>query len=250
MSFLIFLLMIRKTALSKRAFKFSVILSLLLLLYEIPLITLEKYQYSVTRYSAPEELVKDSGIFILSVRVDKIGEVENEQVLRDSYIDSQIKFYEIIPITNRIRYNSKNLAILKLIGLYKDEFEQMSENVQTYLKPNSIAKDEFLARDKSSGDSAGLALVLSSLSAQGQFQNDLLIGVTGSISKTGKVEKVGFIKEKIQIAHEGGFSHMIIPIANLTEANEVKTTLHLPIAIIGVRDVDEAIELIKELNDR
>ncbi len=248
--FLIFLLMIRRTTLLKRTFVFSVILSLLLLLYEMPLISLEKYQYSVTRYGPPEELVKGSGIFILSVKVDTIGGVENEQVLRKSYVDRQINFYEIIPITNYIRYNSKNVAIIKLLGLYKDEFKQMSENVTAYLKTSNPAIDEFLARDGSSGDSAGLALVLSSIAEQGKLQNEMSIAVTGAFSETGKVEKVGFIKEKMQIANEDGFSHMMIPFANLAEANEVKKMLHLPIVLIGVRNVDEAIQLIKELKDR
>ncbi|MFJ7935909.1 S16 family serine protease [Sporosarcina sp. NPDC096371] len=243
---LIFLLVIMRTALPKRAFVFSVILSLLLILYEMPLISLEKYQYSVTRYSAPEELVKGSGIFILSVKVDTVGGVKNEQVLQDGYIDSHIKFYDMTPITNRIRYSSKNTAIFKSMGFYKEEFEQMSANVTAYLKTNSSAIDEFLARDSSNGDSAGLALVLSSLVAQGKLQNDVSIAVTGAFSKTGKVEKVGFIKEKIQIANEDSFSHMMIPLANLAEANEMKKMLHLPIELIGVRDIDEAIQLIKE----
>jgi predicted ATP-dependent protease len=72
--------------------------------------------------------------------------------------------------------------------------------------------------------------------------------VTGAISKTGEVKKVGGIKEKIQITNEDEFTHMIIPIANLTEANEVKERLNLTIEIIGVRDVDEAIQIIRGLN--
>lgn len=247
---LMFLLIIRKAAISKRAFVFSVILALLLLIYEMPLILIDNHQYFVSSYNAPEELVEGSGIFLLSINFAVIGFVENEQVLRESYINNHTKFYEIIPITNRKRYREKNLAIFESVGIFKDEFDQMSENVRAYLKTSNKSIDEFLARDGSSGSSAGLALVLSSLAEQGEFQNDMLIGVTGAISNTGKVEEVGVIKEKVQIANENGFSHMIIPIANLSEAKEVRKKLNLPIEIIGVQDVNEAIQLIKELNNR
>jgi len=249
---IVFLVIIKNTSLTKREFVISIILSLLLLIYETPIILVDNRHYFVSHYSEPEELIKDSRIFTLSVKVDEIGYVENEQVLRDSYIYRQIKFYEIIPATNVIRYSSKNLAIFELVGLVNNDFEQMSVNVKSYLKTNTAhpAIEEFLARDKSGGSSAGLALVISSLVEQGKLQNDVPIGVTGAISKTGKVTKVGSIKEKMLISNEHRFSHMIIPLANLNEAIDLNKTLNLPIEIIGVRDVDEAVEIINELNKK
>ena len=124
----------------------------------------------------------------------------------------------------------------------------MSENVAVNTKTRNESIDEFLARENSSGSSAGLALVLSSFSEKGVCQNYRLIGVTRAINKTGKVTEVGNIEEKIQIANENGFSYVILLYANLSEAKEVKKTLNLPIKIKGVRNVDEAIQFIKELN--
>ncbi|MDQ0273817.1 putative ATP-dependent protease [Cytobacillus purgationiresistens] len=92
--------------------------------------------------------------------------------------------------------------------------------------------------------------MLSSVVANGELQNDIPISVTGAISNTGMVKEVGYIKEKVLIADKDGFSHMIIPIANLNEANKIKEKQNLHIQIIGVRNVDKAIQLIKDLNSR
>ncbi|TYS58106.1 hypothetical protein FZC74_14030 [Sutcliffiella horikoshii] len=245
--FIIFLFIIRKTTISKRAFVYSTILSLLLLIYELPLTLFGENDYLVTRYSEPEELIKGSSIYLLSVQIDHISNVSNEQEIRAMYNDNQ-RVYEIIPGTNFKFYKDKNLSIFEFIGLYKSEVEKSFENVTTYLKTSSYSIDEFFTRDENIGSSAGLALVLSSNIDQGKFQNNIPIAVTGAISKTGEVKKVGGIKEKIQIANEDEFTHMIIPIGNLTEANEVKERLNLTIEIIGVRDVDEAIKIIRGLN--
>jgi len=221
-------------------------------MYEMPNILLDKHSYIVTHYSEPEELITDSGLFALSIKADEIGPVESEEVLKDSYIFRQIKFYEIIPATNRMRYRSKNGEIFKLVGLVKDDFEQMSVVVKSYLKTEVLnpALEEFLTKEKSTGSSAGLALVLSSFVANGKLQNELSIGITGAINKKGKVIGVASIKEKMLIANENRFSHMIIPSTNLEQAKEVKKTMNLPIEIIGVNNVDEAVEVIEELNNR
>ncbi|MFC4321487.1 S16 family serine protease [Litchfieldia salsa] len=245
--FLIFLFIIRKKRVEKRAFVFSAILSLLLLIYESPLILIDEKVYLVTSYSDPLELIKGANIYMLSVNVFQISGVENEQEVRDMFIYSQ-GVYDIIPGKNYMIYGSKNTAIFEYIGLYKSEFEKSFENVTAYLNTSNTEIDEFYSQDNSDGGSAGLAIVLSSFSKNGKLQNNVPIAVTGAISKTGEVKKVGGMKEKIQIANENDFSYMIVPKANLAEANEVKGTLNLPIEIIGVTDVDETIQLINDLN--
>ena len=244
--FLFFLMITRKTAILKRPIIFSTILSFFLFIYELPIIQYEQVQYSVTTYHAPEELIQGSGIFLLPVINIMI---KSDKILPDLY--NQTKVYEVIPATNYIRYRSKNTAIFEWIGVYNNHFEQMSINVNAYLQPSNTpaAIDDFLARDNSGGNSAGLALVLSTLVEQGKLQNEISVGVTGAISKRGKVTRVGSIKEKVQIANTSGFTHIIVPNANLSEANEVKKTLNLPIEIIGVRDVEDAINQLQGLNN-
>lgn len=217
----------------------------------MPLILADNYQYLVIIPSAPEELINGSGIFILSIQTLQVattGPVEDEQTVRESYNNNHIRFFDIIQVKNHLRYSSKNMLLFETLGLSQNEFEQMSENVAVNTKTRNESIDEFLVRENSSGSSAGLALVLSSFYEKGVFQNYRLIGVTGAIDKNGKVTEVGGIKEKIQIANENGYSYIILPIANLAEAKEAKKTLNLQIEIEGVRNVDEAIQFIKDLN--
>lgn len=245
---LLFTLSVRKLITPKSPFVFSIIISLFLMIYEMPLILVDNHQYFVTSPAAPEELIKGSGIFLLGVNETVLGHLESEQVLRESYINKHANLFEIKPIKNYKRYCSKNIAIAESLGFYKDEFKQMAENVHTYIKTSDDSIDEFLARDKSGGNSAGLALALTSLSQQGKYTNDLQFGVTGAINDLGEVKEVGLVKEKVWIANENGLPYIILPLENLSEAKSIKELLDLPIELIGVQDVGEAVQIIEELN--
>ncbi|WP_332649470.1 S16 family serine protease [Lysinibacillus sp. 54212] len=245
--FIIFLILIRKTSLSKRPFIVSILLSFLLFFYETPLF--ETYdRYNVYGYMEPEELVQGSGIFLLSVKIDNIMIDASERALRDELVNNRVQFYTIDPITNAAVYVSKNEAWLNLIGLRKEEFTRMKDNVNAYLNPSNEAVNEFFTRQHSVGNSAGLALVLSSLADNNEFQNNKQIGVTGAISRSGKVQEVGLIEEKVKISSESGLRYMIVPMVNLSQAMKVKKSIHSSIEIMGVDTVDEAVEYIEELN--
>ncbi|MFJ7826555.1 S16 family serine protease [Psychrobacillus sp. NPDC096623] len=246
----LFLLAIRKTQISKYIFLLSFIASLFLLVYEFPLISTDGSRYFVSSYVSPEELIKNSGIYILAVRSTEILLAEDLDGQDFRNLNNQLLIFDIEPASNFHRYAGKTTAIFKLVGINMeyDYFQQMSVNVKSYLNTSNPNIDEFLSRNNSGGNSAGLALVLSSLIEQGKFKNDIPIGVTGAISKSGKAIEIGLTKEKILSANKIGLSYIILPIGNLAEANDVVKSLKLPIKVIGVRNVDEAIEQINELN--
>ena len=245
-----FLLAIRKTQISKYIFLFSFITSLFVLLYELPLIATDGNRYVFFSYVPPEELIKNSGIYILPVSSTEILLAEDQDGEDFRKLNSQLLIFDIVPASNFSRYAGKTTAFFHLVGinLEVDHFEQMAVNVKTYLSSTNTAIDEFLSRSNVGGNSAGLALVLSSLSEQGKLINDLPIGVTGAISKSGEAIEVGLIKEKVISANKIGLSYIILPSGNLEEADAVVKSLKLPIKVIGVRHVDEAIERINELN--
>ncbi|QUG41872.1 hypothetical protein KD050_00775 [Psychrobacillus sp. INOP01] len=198
----------------------------------------------ISSYVPPEELIKNSGIFLLPVYSIELKqeEVLDEQAFRDS--NSHLIIFDIKQATNLHRYAGKTSIIFKLIGinLEEDYFHQMSVNVKSYLNTSNPAIDEFLSRSNSGGNSAGLALVLSSIIEQEKLKNNMPIGVTGAISKSGKVKKVISIKEKILSANKIGLSYIILPIGNLEEGNDVVKSFNLTIEVIGVRNVDDAIQ--------
>lgn len=246
--FSLFTLSVRKLTFPKSPFVFSIITSLLLMFYEMPLILIDDHQYIVTSPAAPEELIQGSGIFLLGVNETTVGSVDNEQVLRKTY-HSKVDLFDIKSIKNHERYYSKNIAILETIFVHKGMFEQMAENVRSYLNASNDSIDEFLSRDASGGNSAGLALALSGLSKKGEYNNNLQFGVTGAINDSGKVMEIGLVKEKVWIANESGLPYIILPIENLSEAQDIKKILNLKIEIIGVHNVEEAVQIIEELNN-
>lgn len=248
--FALFTLSVRKLTIPKPPFVLSIITSLILMIYEMPLILIDNHQFLVTSPAAPEELIKGSGIFLLAVNETSYGSVDSEQGLRDSFATSNAEFFEIRSIKNHERYRSKNMAIVEAFGIHKDEFEQMAEIVRTYLNTSNDSINEFLSRDGSGGDSAGLALALSGLSKQGEYKNDLQFGVTGAINDSGEVKEIGLVKEKVWIADKHGLPYMFLPIGNLSEAKDAKKILNLNIELIGVHDVAEAVQIIEELNNK
>ena len=248
----LFLFGIRKTQISKHVLLFSFISSLFLLFFEFPIMFTEENNYLVSSYVPPEELVKNSGILLLPVSTTEVRqkEVLNEKAYRDLY--NHLIIFDIKHVSNFELYAGKTIAIFKMLGinLEDDEFQQMSGNVKAYLNTTNPAINEFLSKSNLGGDSAGLALVLSSFIEQREIKNDIPIGVTGAISKSGKVKEVHFIKEKILSANKFGLSHIILPIGNLDEAHGVVTSFNLPIEVIGVNNVEDAIEQINKVNQK
>lgn len=246
----IFLFGIRKTQISRRTFLFSFIALLFLLFYELPIILTEGNHYVVYSYVPPEELVMNSGIYLLAVNSVQIKqeEVLDEQAFRN--LNSHLEIFDIKHVSNFQLYAAKSTAILEMVGFNLEDyyFQQMAVNVKAYLNSTTPTVDEFLSRSNLGGNSAGLALVLFNLSEQGEFKNDIPVGVTGAISKSGKVMEIGLTKEKVLSANNIGLPYIILPIENLEEGNEVVELFDLPIEVIGVRNVDDAIEQIDRLN--
>ena len=250
----LFLFGIRKTQISKHILLFSFIASLFLLFYEFPIMFTEGNYYLIFSYEPPEELIKNTGIYLLPVHSTDIEVIEDEVLDEEAFRESNnhILIFDIVKATNIDRYASKTIETFKLVGLNLefDYFKQMSVNVKAYLNSSNPSIEEYFSRRNLNGNSAGLALVLTSLIDQGEFKNDIPIGVTGAISKSGKAIEIGLTKEKILSANKFGFSHIILPIGNLDEAHGVVTSFNLPIEVIGVDNVEDAIEQINKLNQK
>ena len=237
----------------KNKFKsLTVILVFLLLFlfwgYEVRLLSYESHTYIANGYREPEELLKDSGIHMLSVGLFDIHYLEDEDMARDNYERNGIQIFDLYKINNRDRYRSKTTEVIQFFGFGKDEFQVMGENVRSFVHEDIPFINEFLSRENLSGDSAGLALGLTAMIHQGNLENALPIGVTGTLEPNGDVMQVGGIKEKMMISEQSGFPFIIVPMANAEEAETVKSEQELTIEILPVRHIDEAVRTIKELN--
>lgn len=218
--------------------------------YEFLLLEFEGNTYIAVVNSEPEEIIQNSGIHILAIGINHIYYVKEENIVRDSYEKEGIQIFDFHQITNRVRYKSKTNELKRLVGFSKDPFHIMGENVRGFIREDIAAINEFLSKENLSGDSAGLALGLSSMAHQGSLHNQIPIGVTGTLEPNGDVNQVGGIAGKMIISEQSGFPYIIVPDANREEAEAVKTQNGLAIEIIPVHHIDEAMRVIKELNDR
>lgn len=221
----------------------------LLVCFEFQLLYYEANTYNASFHANPIELFDGTGVHMMVVTTRSIGYLtDREQIIKGYEHEEDIELIDLYQLTNKDRYQSKNTELLKMVGINKDDFTVMGENVQSYLGEETKIMKTFLNRTDLSGDSAGLGLALSGLIEKGELKNHVTFGVTGAISATGEVLPIGMIKEKLLIAEEKGYPFMIIPSGNSAEAKKIIVEKNLEIEVFDVTHIDESIELINEWN--
>ncbi|MCM3744137.1 hypothetical protein M3193_08280 [Sporosarcina luteola] len=218
--------------------------------YESRLLEYESNTYIAEVYREPEEIIQKSGIYILAIGLNDIHYVKEENVVKDIYEREGIQIFDLHKITNQDRYKSKTNEIKRFLGLGKEDFHVMGQNVRGFIREDITVINDFLNRENLHGDSAGLALGLSAMVHQGSLHNRIPIGVTGTLEPDGRVNQVGGVAWKMIISEQKGFPYIIVPNANREEANTAKVQNNLAIEILPVHHIDEAVMAIKELNAR
>ncbi|MGE7602564.1 S16 family serine protease [Peribacillus sp. NPDC097675] len=230
----------------------TISLSILFLLfcYELPLIGFAVQSHIADIYHEPSETVERSGIYIIGIDVETLNNMESKQAVRDQLTNEHKDVLTITEINNSMSYTNKNRTLLSWFGLNaKSPKEKMREDLREYFGKEEQRLTDYFHNDHATGNSAGLAILLTELIINGTFQNHIPIAVTGAINGKGEVTAVGGIKEKIQIAEKSGFQFMIIPSENGKEAETFQKELHANIRILDVNQVDEAVKQINYLND-
>lgn len=252
LSFIILLIvhiLLRKKINYKRKITLATYIMFLLFCFEIPLIFYEGTSHVAYIYTEPLH-AKGTEIYLIGVNRVDFQFMESIQSVEDLLNKQQVPFLNVAEITNLVLYKSKNQQILKWLHLQKNEVDQMKDNVNHYLGKEDVRINEFFNQDNIDGNSAGLGLALTGLIIRGDLQNNVAIAVTGAISETGKVLPIGVLKEKILIADKYGLPFMIIPAKNAEEAAQIQKEQNINIKILDVAHIDEAIQLINEMNDK
>lgn len=251
-SFIILLIvriLLRKKINYKRKITLATCIMFLLFCFEIPLIFYEGTSHVAYIYTEPLH-AKGTEIYLIGVNRVDFQFMESIQSVEDLLNKQQVPFLNVAENTNLVLYESKNRQILKWLHLQKSEVDQMKENVNHYLGKEDVRINEFFNQDNIGGNSAGLGLALTGLILQGDLQNNVAVAVTGAISETGDVLPIGVLKEKILIAEKYGLPFMIIPSKNAEEAAQIQKELNINIEILDVAHIDEAVQLINEMNDK
>ncbi|QGG51536.1 hypothetical protein GDS87_11515 [Lysinibacillus pakistanensis] len=251
-SFIILLIvriLLRKKINYKRKITLVTCIMFLLFCFEIPLIFYEGTSHVAYIYTEPLH-AKGTEIYLIGVNRVDFQFMESIQSVEDLLNKQQVPFLNVAENTNLVLYESKNRQILKWLHLQKSEVDQMKENVNHYLGKEDVRINEFFNQDNIGGNSAGLGLALTGLILQGDLQNNVAIAVTGAISETGDVLPIGVLKEKILIAEKYGLPFMIIPSKNAEEAAQIQKEQNIHMKILDVAHIDEAVQLISEMNDK
>lgn len=251
-SFIILLIvriLLRKKINYKRKITLATCIMFLLFCFEIPLIFYEGTSHVAYIYTEPLH-AKGTEIYLIGVNRVDFQFMESIQSVEDLLNKQQVPFLNVAENTNLVLYESKNRQILKWLHLQKSEVDQMKENVNHYLGKEDVRINEFFNQDNIGGNSAGLGLALTGLILQGDLQNNVAVAVTGAISETGDVLPIGVLKEKILIAEKYGLPFMIIPSKNAEEAAQIQKEQNINIEILDVAHIDEAVQLINEMNDK
>ena len=97
------------------------------------------------------------------------------------------------------------------------------------------------------GPSAGMMFSLAIIAQtrpSARFPGTAVIAGTGEITPTGQVEPIGGAGAKVLTAYDSGARLFLCPAANYAAARAVKAALHLPIRIVPVRTLSQALSAV------
>ena len=93
------------------------------------------------------------------------------------------------------------------------------------------------------GPSAGITMATAILSALGNFKVDRFVAMTGEISLTGRVMRIGGLREKSMAAYKSGAKKVIIPKENMPDLWEIDEKVKAGLEFIPVSKAQEVFDI-------
>lgn len=93
------------------------------------------------------------------------------------------------------------------------------------------------------GPSAGITMATAVLSALGNFKVDRFVTMTGEISLTGRVMRIGGLREKSMAAYKSGAKKVIIPKENMPDLWEIDEKVKAGLEFIPVSKAQEVFDI-------
>lgn len=191
-----------------------------------------------------------------------LGNYKYQEQLLDVYNPGMVNLLAYTPcggsvsLLESVKYPGKgNISCTGSVGEVLEEsievaISYLKNNIKTY-KLDKVNFDNidvhlhFLdAAIKKDGPSAGINIVTSLLSL---FKNEVVsknIAMTGEMSLSGNIYKVGGIKEKLIGAYNAGISTVYIPYDNINDLEEVPDMIKNSLEIIPVREYNSIYDAI------
>jgi len=149
---------------------------MLLFFYELPLIGFAPQSHIADIYLEPSETVESSGIFIITIGIETLNNMESKQAVQKQLSNDHKDVLTIIELTNPMIYKNKNRTLLSWLMLNeKSPKEKMREDLREYFGKEEPRLTDYFKSDQAIGNSAGLAILLTELMINGTFQNQQIL---------------------------------------------------------------------------
>lgn len=125
-----------------------------------------------------------------------------------------------------IRANNKALAVA-------DDFSS-KQDIHVHVPEGAVPKD---------GPSAGISIACALVSALSGRAVKQSVAMTGELTLTGRVLKIGGLKEKAMAAYKAGVSTVIIPEENLNDVEEFDNAVKDALTFVPVRRFSEVVSV-------
>jgi ATP-dependent Lon protease len=146
-------------------------------------------------------------------------------------------------------------GVLTLTGQLGDVMQESAQIALSYLRANAAALGIELPEGHrvhvhfpagavpKDGPSAGvtMSVALVSLLSGRRVRGD--VAMTGEVTLQGRVLPIGGVKEKVLAAHRAGITHVILPIANAGDVDDIPPQVRDEVTIHLVTRVEDALEV-------
>lgn len=203
-------------------------------------------------------------------RISVTPDIIKELLGPEKYTPELIEKQDLIGVVNGLAYTSVGGTItqievltvpgtgkIELTGSLGDVMKESAKTALTYVhsvaEEYGIDNEVFTKKDihihapegaiPKDGPSAGVTMATAIISAIGKFKVDRFVTMTGEISLTGRVMKIGGLKEKSMAAFKSGAKKVIIPRDNLPDLWEIDCKVRESLEFIPVSNVKEVFSL-------
>ena len=210
--------------------------------------------------------LSESDIKRISITPDMIKDLLGPE----KYLPEAIEKEDLVGVVNGLAYTSVGGTIiqievvtvpgtgkLELTGSLGDVMKESAKTALTFVHSVAdkygIDNELFTKRDihihapegavPKDGPSAGVTMATAILSALGGIKVDRYVTMTGEISLTGRVMKIGGLREKSMAAYKSGAKRVIIPRDNMPDLWEIDPEVKDALEFIPVSNVSEVFSL-------
>ena len=188
----------------------------------------------------------------------------------EKYVPETVEAEDLVGVVNGLAYSSVGGCItqievavmpgtgkLELTGSLGDVMKESAKTAISYIRSigekygvdNSVwtEKDIHIHAPEGAvpkdGPSAGITMATAVLSALGNFKVDRFVTMTGEISLTGRVMRIGGLREKSMAAYKSGAKKVIIPKENMPDLWDIDDKVRESLEFIPVSKAHEVFEI-------